>query len=161
MQPIEFKPIGVIHTPFSKPEGAPIQPSHSAHAKGHIELLPEFRPGLSDLDGFSHIILIYHLHLSKNYKLSVKPFLDTKQRGLFSTRAPKRPNAIGLSVVRLINIEDNILNIEDVDMVDRTPLLDIKPFVPAFEEFENIRIGWLEGKAHKARETSADDRFNE
>lgn len=161
MEPIIFKPIGIIHTPYSEPKGTPIQPSRSSHAKGSIELFPEFIPGLTDLDGFSHIILIYHFHLNKSYDLIVKPFLDTQQHGLFSTRAPKRPNGIGLSVVRLNSVEGGTLHIEEVDMVDGTPLLDIKPFIPELEDVKNCRIGWLEGKIDKASITSADDRFIE
>ncbi len=161
MEQIIIKPIGVIHTPFSQPKGTPIQPSGSSHAKGWIELFPEFIPGLRDLDGFSHITLIYYFHLSKGFDLNVKPFLDTKQRGLFSTRAPRRPNAIGLSVVQLDRIEGSAVHIVDVDMVDGTPLLDIKPYVPAFEDVDNYREGWLEGKAHRAGDISADDRFSE
>jgi len=158
---IQFKPIGVIHTPYSEPKGTPIQPSRSSHAKGRIEILPEFIPGLSDLEGFSHITLVYYFHLSEGFDLSVKPFLDTQLRGLFSTRAPRRPNAIGLSVVRLVGIEGGTIHIEDVDMVDRTPLLDIKPFVPAFEEIDSYRLGWLEGKTKRMGDISADDRFSE
>ena len=151
----------MIHTPFPQPKGTPIQPSKSSHAKGWIELFPEFIPGLRDLDGFSHIILIYYFHLSKGFDLIVKPFLDTQQRGLFSTRAPRRPNAIGLSVVSLVSIEDSAIHIMDVDMIDGTPLLDIKPFVPAFEDVDDYRLGWLEDKGHRAGDISADDRFSE
>jgi len=161
VEPIVFKPIGVIHTPFPEPKGAPIQPSRSSHAKGRIEIYPEFQPGLCDLDGFSHITLVYYFHLSEGFDLAVTPFLDTQLRGLFSTRAPRRPNAIGLSVVRLLSIEDGVINIEDVDMVEGTPLLDIKPFIPAFEDIDSYRLGWLEGKTNRADNTSADDRFSE
>ena len=161
MESIQFKSIGVIHTPFPQPKGAPIQPSGSSHAKGWIDIHPEFIPGLSDLDGFSHITLVYYFHLSEGFDLAVKPFLDTRLRGLFSTRAPRRPNAIGLSVVRLVGIEGGTIHIEDVDMVDGTPLLDIKPFVPAFENIDSYRLGWLEGKTRNAGDTSADDRFSE
>ena len=161
MEPIVFKAIGVIHTPFPQPKGTPIQPSRSSHAKGRIEILPKFVDGLCDLDGFSHITLIYYFHLSKGYELIVTPYLDTQQRGLFSTRAPRRPNAIGLSVVRLLGIDGGTVHIEDVDMVDGTPLLDIKPFVPDLQDGPDCRLGWLDGKAHRAGDTSADDRFSE
>ncbi len=159
MQRIVFEPIGIIHTPFAQPKGAPIQPSRSSHAKGHIELRPELVDGLRDLDGFSHIALIYFLHLSHGFDLSVVPFLDTQPRGLFATRAPRRPNAIGLSIVRLVSIDGATLHIEDVDMLDGTPLLDIKPYVPTFDDVPDVRLGWLEGRAHRAEDTSADDRF--
>ena len=160
MTSVIFEPIGVIHTPFTEPRGTPIQPSRSSHAKGRIELFPEFVEGLRDLDGFSHLVLLYHFHLSRGYELSVIPFLDTEKRGLFATRAPKRPNPIGLSVVRLKKIEGATIHIEDVDMVDGTPLLDIKPFVPSFEDVGNFRIGWLEGKSNRAVNTRADKRFD-
>jgi len=159
MPAITFEPIGIIHTPFAQPKGAPIQPSRSSHAKGRIELRPELADGLRDLDGFSHITLIYFLHLSRGFELAVVPFLDTQPRGLFATRAPRRPNAIGLSTVRLVSVDGATLHIEDVDMVDGTPLLDIKPYVPAFDELSDFRQGWLEGRARRAGKTSADDRF--
>jgi tRNA-Thr(GGU) m(6)t(6)A37 methyltransferase TsaA len=161
MESVVLKPIGVIHTPFPKPTGTPIPPSRSSHARGRIELLPEFVPGLRDLDGFSHITLVYFLHLSRGFDLAVTPYLDTERRGLFATRAPRRPNPIGLSVVRLIRIDGGTLHIEDIDMVDGTPLLDIKPYVPSFEDVSDCRLGWLEGKANRAGETSADERFEE
>jgi len=161
VEPIVFKAIGVIHTPFPQPKGTPIQPSRSSHVKGWIEISPEFIPGLSDLDGFSHITLVYHFHLSEGFDLAVTPYLDTQLRGLFSTRAPRRPNAIGLSVVRLVSIDGGAIHIEDVDMVDGTPLLDIKPYVPAFDDLDSYRLGWLEGKTHRSGGTSADDRFSE
>lgn len=161
MDTITFTPIGVIHTPFDKPKGAPIQPRRSGGAEGTIELLPEYVPGLSDLDGFSHIVLLYWLHLSSGYKLKVVPFLDDVQRGLFATRSPRRPNPIGLSVVELKRIDDNVLHIRHVDMIDGTPLLDIKPYVPDFDDVSEIRIGWLEAKARRSSDTSADERFDQ
>lgn len=160
METLTFNPIGVIHTPFKVPKGAPIQPRRSGGAQGTIELLPEFEPGLADLDGFSHILLLYWLHLSEGYKLKVVPFLDDQERGLFATRAPRRPNPIGLSVVSLERIEGRTLHIKNVDMVEGTPLLDIKPYVPSFDEAEEIRIGWLQGAARRADKTDADDRFS-
>ncbi|MBD3297703.1 MAG: tRNA (N6-threonylcarbamoyladenosine(37)-N6)-methyltransferase TrmO [candidate division Zixibacteria bacterium] len=159
MTQITFTPIGIIHTPFKTPEGAPIQPHRSGGAAGTVEVHSEFAEGLSDLDGFSHIILLYHLHLSKGYKLKVVPFLDDQERGLFATRAPRRPNPIGVSIVRLQRIEGNVLHIADIDMVDGTPLLDIKPHVPHFDTTDNFRIGWLTDKARHSPGTRADDRF--
>lgn len=144
MKPIEFQPIGMIYTPFAGPKGMPIQPAGGAGVKATVEVFPEFRAGLEDLDGFSHIILLYHLHKSEGYKLRVVPFMDTVERGLFATRAPKRPNPIGLSVVQLDNIEDGILHIQNIDIVNGTPLLDIKPYVPEFDQHSTIRTGWLE-----------------
>ena len=146
MHKIAYSPIGIIHSPFKKPEGTPIQPSAAKGVRGEVDLFPEFAEGLEDLAGFSHIILLYHFHLSKKYHLKVKPFLDDEYRGLFATRAPARPNAIGLSVVRLTKIDEAKLHIEDVDIVDTTPLLDIKPYVPEFDVRSVARVGWLEKK---------------
>ena len=145
---LELKPIGIIHTPFTKPEGMPIQPMGAAGIRGTIELFDEYHAGLKDLDGFSHIILLYHFHRSHGFNLNVVPFLDSEQRGLFATRAPKRPNPIGISVVQLDKIENGLLHIQNVDIMDDTPLLDIKPYVPEFDSPQNIRTGWL-GQARK------------
>jgi len=159
MEEIICRPIGIIRSPHKETEGTPIQTTGANGVGGTVEILPECAEGLKDLEGFSHIILIYHFHLSKGYSLTVKPFLDDTPRGVFATRAPKRPNAIGMSVVRLVKIEGATLYIEDVDIVDSTPLLDIKPYVPEFDAKEAERIGWLAGKAEKAAETDADERF--
>ncbi|MCB2189631.1 MAG: tRNA (N6-threonylcarbamoyladenosine(37)-N6)-methyltransferase TrmO [Deltaproteobacteria bacterium] len=157
---IVYRPIGRIHTPFAQAEGAPIQPAGARDVAGTIVLEPELVPGLADLAGFSHLILLYHCHLSGEAKLQVKPFLDPTPRGVFATRAPARPNPLGLSVVRLAGIEGNVLHILDVDMLDNTPLLDLKPYVPAFDSPpDSIRTGWLAGLASQARETRADGRF--
>lgn len=159
MNPIQFRPIGIIHSPFNEAKGAPIQPKRAKGVAGTIELFPEYKEGLADLDGFSHIILIYHFHLSQGYSLKVKPFLDNTLRGLFATRAPRRPNQIGVSVVRLDRVEGTTLHISNLDIVDGTPLLDIKPYVPHFDKEEEIRIGWLTGRTKKAGNKSADNRF--
>ncbi len=159
MQEIVYKPIGVIHSPFADVEGMPIQPRAASGIQGSIQLNPDLAAGIKDLEGFSHVILIYHFHLSKRYSLEVKPFLDDTQRGVFSTRVPARPNAIGLSVVRLTGVSGSILTIEDVDVVDGTPLLDIKPFVPDFDNREAQRTGWLTNQASRVNEVRADRRF--
>ena len=140
---MEFKlhPIGIIHSPFTEKHNTPIQPSRST-ARGTVEVYPEFADGLRDLEGFSHIILIYYFHQSSGYALSVKPFLDTQERGLFATRYPARPNQIGISTVHLIGIKGNLLDIEGVDVLDGTPLLDIKPYVPDFDIREGVSTGW-------------------
>lgn len=156
---MDFEQIGIIHTQFREREGTPIQPKMGRGIKGKIEIHDQYVPGLKDLDGFSHIILLYHLHKSEGYSLEVVPYLDDRKRGLFSTRAPRRPSPIGLSIVRLNRIERNVVFIEDVDMLDGTPLLDIKPYVPAFDNPQDIRIGWLEGKAAETEGKKADDRF--
>ncbi|MCK5125143.1 MAG: tRNA (N6-threonylcarbamoyladenosine(37)-N6)-methyltransferase TrmO [candidate division Zixibacteria bacterium] len=162
MDDIIFRPIGIIHTPYSEPKGVPIQPNRGKDVEATIEIFDEYVEGLADLDGFSHIILLFHLHKSTGYKMKVVPFLDDTVRGLFSTRAPRRPNPIGLSIVRLTSIERNILHIKDIDIVDGTPLLDIKPHVPNFDESENFRIGWLEDKVKRpSARKNADDRFEE
>ncbi len=153
------KPIGVIHSPFREPKDIPIQSSAARDIEGTVEVYEEYIEGLKDLDGFSHIILIYYFHLSKRYSLKVKPFMDDNLRGVFSTRAPSRPNNIGLSIVRLIKIEGNILYIKDVDVVDGTPLLDIKPYVPEFDVREDVRIGWLRDNIYKLSESKDDGRF--
>jgi len=156
---IGLNPIGIIHTPFTKPEGMPIQPAGAAGIRGTIEVFEEFSPGLKDLDGFSHIILLYHFHRSHGFRLRVVPFLDSEPRGLFATRAPKRPNPIGISVVRLDKTENGVLQIQDVDILDGTPLLDIKPYVPAFDSIANIRVGWLEQSGKSVSSHRSDDRF--
>ena len=157
--PITFSSIGTIHTPFTNLEGMPIQPSGAKGVKGTILMKPEYEKGLRDLDGFSHIILLYHFHRSKGYQLLVKPFLDTIKRGLFSTRAPRRPNHIGLSIVQLVRMDGLTLNLLDVDVLDGTPLLDIKPWVPEFDMRENVRTGWLEHKQQNSRSMRSDFRF--
>lgn len=154
-----FKPIGTIHSPFKKLEGMPIQPAGASGVRGTVEVLPPFHPGLQDLDGFSHIYLLYHFHRSKGYLLKVTPFMDSKPRGLFATRAPVRPNPIGLSVVRLIRIEKGTLHIQNVDILDGTPLLDIKPYVPDFDQPSNAKTGWFESARQAVSQKQSDDRF--
>ena len=156
---ISYTPIGIIHSPFTELESMPIQPSGAQGIKGHILINEDFIEGLDDLDGFSHIYLLYHLHLSNSYNLKVVPFLDDQLRGIFSTRAPKRPNPIGLSVVKLNKIVMNRLDIENVDMVDRTPLLDIKPYVPDIDEVDYSRIGWLSKHIKEIHSRRSDQRF--
>jgi len=158
---IEFNPIGVIHSPFSDPQGMPIQPAGAEGVTGTVEVFEEFRSGLKDLDGFSHVILLYHFHRSRGFRLHVVPFMDSRERGVFATRAPKRPNAIGLSVVRLNRIEDRILHVENLDVLDGTPLLDINPYVPEFDAQDEARTGWLETARKTVSEKKSDDRFKE
>ncbi|WP_333532514.1 tRNA (N6-threonylcarbamoyladenosine(37)-N6)-methyltransferase TrmO [Desulfotomaculum sp. 1211_IL3151] len=155
-----YKPIGIIFSDNKNPKGTPIQAAFAGKSKGYIELSPEYEPGLKDLAGFSHIYLIYHFHLSEGWSLQVKPFLDNTDRGLFATRAPKRVNQIGLSIVQLDRIEKNTIYISDVDILDGTPLLDIKPFCPVFDNRENCRIGWMEGNIDKKDRHYADNRFS-
>jgi len=138
----------------------PIQPSGAESIRGTIHILPEYSEGLKDLEGFSHIVLLYHFHLSQDTKLTVIPFMDSQARGVFSTRAPSRPNPIGLSIVKLRKIKGNILDIENVDILDGTPLLDIKPYVPEFDQYPADRIGWLEQVRGTVRGKKSDNRFD-
>lgn len=156
---IEFSPIGIIHTVFKDIENMPIQPTADKNSDGWIEVFEEYSTGLADLDGFSHIYLIFHLHESTGYRLKVVPFLDTVERGIFATRSPARPNPVGLSVVKLISVTGNILKIQGVDILDGTPLIDIKPFVPMFEDIEGIRTGWFSGKDKDIPGKMSDGRF--
>ena len=156
---VRYRPIGVIHTSFREPAGTPVQTTSSVGSAGHIDLDPAFAPGLRDLDGFSHLILLYHLHRVGVVRLTVTPFLDDREHGVFATRSPARPNPIGLSVVRLTGIHGTRLDIEDVDMIDGTPLLDIKPYVPAFDARDNVRIGWYADRLDRVEGAVADDRF--
>ncbi len=159
MNEITLKPIGIIHTPFTRPKGTPIQPASGKGVKGTVEVFEEFAEGLRDLDGFSHITLIYHFHLSGTPKLRVIPFMDDKERGVFATRAPSRPNAIGVSVVCLVRIDGRVLHVQDLDIVDGTPLLDIKPYVPGFDQREVWKTGWLEKRMGKLSSSKDDGRF--
>src|SRR4030042_5827941 len=159
MNEVRNKPIGIVRSPFRRSRNVPIQSVASKGIKGSIEVAREYVEGLKDLEGFSHFILIYHCHLSSHYSLTVKPFLDENLHGVFATRAPRRPNPIGISVVKLRKIEGNILNIEDVDIVDGTPMLDIKPYVPEFDVQEIEKIGWLSQKANNVPKMKSDERF--
>jgi tRNA (adenine37-N6)-methyltransferase len=138
-----MRPIGVIHSPFTMKDHTPIQASRS-QAVGEVEVFPEYAPGLQDLDGFSHIILLYVWHEAQGFDLLVKPFLDDHKHGVFATRYPGRPNQIGISIVKLLAVRDNLLEIEGADMLDNTPLLDIKPYVPDFDIRTATRNGWYE-----------------
>jgi tRNA-Thr(GGU) m(6)t(6)A37 methyltransferase TsaA len=153
---ISYRPIGIVHSPFKRREGTPIQPSGATDVKATVEIFSQY---VEDLEGFSHIILLYHFHLSKAWKLKVKPFLDDAEHGVFSTRAPARPNPIGMSVVRLIRVENTTLYVQDIDIIDQTPLLDVKPFVPDFDVRKAERIGWLAKKAVNAGRMTDDGRF--
>lgn len=143
----EFRPIGLIHSPFTRQDQTPIQPYRST-AAGQVELEPEFEAGLQNLEGFSHLILLYHFHQARpGYDLTVTPFLDDQPKGLFATRYPRRPNSIGLSVVRLVRREGRVLHVEGIDVLDGTPLLDVKPYVPPFDAIPEATLGWLHGRA--------------
>ena len=159
MNKIEYEPIGIIHSPFKVPKGVPIQSKSAKGICGTIEMFPEYREGLDGLNDFSHVILIYHFHLAKKSSLKVKPYMDDKMHGVFSTRSPSRPNPIGISIVHLVKIDNNIVHIENVDILDKTPLLDIKPYVPEFDIITVDKIGWLEKNIHKLSKSKDDGRF--
>jgi tRNA-Thr(GGU) m(6)t(6)A37 methyltransferase TsaA len=143
---ISFKPIGVIHTPFKRLKGIPIQSSMS-NTMGTIEIFPEFKSGLKDLSEFSYIYCIYYFDMVKlPVPLLSKPFLDDELRGVFSIRTPFRPNPIGISILELIEIKDSNLHVLNVDILDKTPILDLKPYVPQFDNINTSKIGWLKGK---------------
>lgn len=158
---IVYSPIGIIHTPFKQGKGTPIQPTAGGGIKGKIEMFSQYEKGLKDLQGFSHIILLYHMHKAKEYRLLAKPFLSDTEKGIFAIRAPSRPNSIGLSIVRLQKIEQNMIYIQDLDIIDGTPLLDIKPWVGEFDRRENIRTGWLENNVDKLDHTRDDGRYEQ
>jgi tRNA (adenine37-N6)-methyltransferase len=155
---IEFSPIGIIHSPYTDPAGVPIQCVFANGVTGTVEVFPEFAEGLTDLGGFSYIILLYRFHRVQGHSLMCRPFLDVRDHGIFATRAPRRPNPIGLSTVKLLKIDGCLLTIGGVDIVDGTPLLDIKPYVPDFDVRQNSKTGWYEHAGNK-QQTMADDRF--
>lgn len=156
---IFFQAIGTIHSPFKHPKGTPVQPPGAEGIKGKIILNSDYIEGLKDLEGFSHIITLYYFHKSGNFSLKVKPFMDDTPHGVFATRASARPNPIGFSILKLVQIENNILYVSDVEIIDGTPLLDIKPYVPAFDARKNVRVGWLEKNMQKLSDAVNDERF--
>ena len=160
MDEIIIKPIGTIFTPHTSIKGMPIQPLAAKGIRGFIKLLPEYTEGLKDLEGFSHITLLYHFHKIEGFELVVTPFMDTQVHGIFACKAPKRPNAIGISTVKLISINENVIIIEQVDMLDGTPLIDIKPFYPRYDNRLNTKTGWL-GKLKElpVEKLRSDERF--
>lgn len=156
---VTYQAIGIIHSPFVDPKGMPIQPTGAGSAPGVAEVFPEFAEGLRDLDGFSHVILLYHLHRAGRTSLTVTPFLGDRARGVFATRAPTRPNPIGLSIVELRRIEGCYLHLAKMDILDGTPLLDVKPYVPEFDRPVRARTGWLKATGRRVRSTRSDGRF--
>ncbi len=150
---ITLRPIGVLHSPHKTAKETPIQPVYAPGVRGQAEIFAEFADGLLDLEGFSHVCLIYYFHEAPSTRLLVKPFLEDKQHGVFATRAPCRPNPIGFSVVRLVKREGNVLHLEDMDMLDGTPLLDIKPYVSRFDYRENARCGWQDNVDEASAQT--------
>jgi len=160
MEQILINPIGTIYTPHTDIKNMPIQPIAAGGIKGYIKVEPEYVAGLKDLDGSSHITLLYHFHKIKGYELEVIPFMDTESHGIFATKSPKRPNAIGTSTVKLIGIEGDTIHIEQVDMLNETPLIDIKPFYPRYDNRFDVKIGWLEkNKNMPLEKLRSDERF--
>jgi len=155
---LKIEPIGVIETPFRDPAGTPIQPSRADGARGTVRIESRFQAGLKDLAGFERVWLIYWFHKAPGFSLLATPFLDQRQRGVFATRAPARPSPIGISAVRLLAVRDGVLEVADVDMIDGTPLLDVKPYVPEFDCYPNSKAGWFDESNSKRR--MADDRFD-
>ena len=154
-----YEPIGIINSPFKSKADMPIQSKGAKGIRGTITVKREFEEGLEDLAGFSHIYLIYHFHKSNRYALKTTPFLDKEPRGVFSTRAPQRPNPIGISVVKLISVKGNILEIENTDILDGTPILDIKPYIPDFDIHQVEKTGWIANKTGNINNIKSDDRF--
>ena len=158
---IEFDNIGIIHSPFTKLEGMPIQPTGAKGVKGTLVIKDKYLNGLKDLEEFSHINILYLLHKVNGYQLEVKPFMDINTHGIFATRSPKRPNRIGSSIVQLDKIKGNTVYVSNIDVLDGTPLLDIKPYVPQLYEdtIDELKIGWFEKNHQKAKSQKSDDRF--
>ena len=159
MEDIIFKPIGYVVSPHKTAEGSPIQASVANECAGSIVINNAYKEGLKDLDGFSHIILLYYFHLVKEVKLSATPFMDSKPHGIFSIRGPARPNPIGLSVLEVECINGCEIKVKNIDILDNTPVLDIKPYVPHFDSIDDAKIGWMEGKVSTAKDKRDDGRF--
>jgi len=158
METVHYRPIGIISSPFKENTGIPRQSAGARDIKGTIEIFDEFLEGLTDLDDFSHIVVIFHLHRVKTHSLKACPPWDGKEHGVFATRSPYRPNPVGVSVVRLERIERNILQISEIDMADGTPVLDIKPYIPDLNPTENVRIGWLSDNVEGMNKSKSGDR---
>jgi tRNA (adenine37-N6)-methyltransferase len=156
---ISYRPIGVVHSPFLTPEGTPVQSAASKGTEAFIEIFPEFTEGLKDLEGFSHIYVLFHMHLVNKHALMVIPFLDNKPHGVFATRSPGRPNPIGISVVNLIKVKDNCVFLKNIDILDGSPVIDIKPYNPQFDVFETTKNGWFENRAYNLETKKDDGRF--
>ena len=156
---MELKAIGTIHSPFTELQDMPIQPKGATQVAGMAVLEPHYAEGLADLEGFSHVYLIYQFHKASQEKLKVVPFMDRVERGIFSTRSPVRPNHIGLSIVEITGVEGNVVHLRGIDVLDGTPLLDIKPYIEAFDYVEQSRSGWMQGSRDEVAQRRADDRF--
>ncbi|BBB48994.1 tRNA (N6-threonylcarbamoyladenosine(37)-N6)-methyltransferase TrmO [Pelolinea submarina] len=158
---ITFEPIGIVHSPFTDLADMPIQPTGENAAQGALEIFPAFCGALTDLEGFSHIYAIYFFHKVSGWQSQVLPFLDDQPHGLFATRAPRRPNPIGLSLLEILAVDGCQIKVAGLDILDGTPLLDIKPYIPSFENPENVRIGWLSGRGNQVKTKKSDQRFKD
>ncbi len=156
---IAYDPIGVVRSPYGSLDGMPLQTVAAPEVEARVELAPEVHGALRDIDGFSHLWLIVHLHLVDGWKPEVVPFLDTTSRGVLATRSPRHPNPIGLSLVELVAIADGVLHIRGIDLLDGTPVLDVKPYVPLFDAREGARSGWFERLGERVHEVRSDDRY--
>ncbi len=141
---ITIKPIGIINTPYKEPKGIPIQGKFEKGVIGIVRLFPEYRAGLKDIEGFSHLILIYHFNRSKEERLTGKPFLEDVEHGIFAIRSPHRPNHIGFSIVKIKKVKGKTIAFSEVDILDGTPLLDIKPYVKHFDSRGKVKNGWID-----------------
>ena len=155
---ITVEPIAYARTDYKNLENMPIQPKGCSNP-AQIEVLPEFAEGLKDLDGFSHIYLLTYFDKCKNTKLTLIPFMDTVEHGVFATRSPARPNHIGLSIVKIESVKDNIITVTGIDLLDGTPIIDIKPYIENFDHPENPRSGWMTKTLDEVKEKRSDDRF--
>ena len=156
---IHFTSIGTVSSPFKSPVDAPIQPKGAQGIRGAITISKELEDGLRDIEGFSHLYIFYLFHQSESFDLEVTPFMDDTSHGVFATRAPRRPNQLGMSIVKLVEKKENVLIIEDVDMIDGTPIIDIKPYAPQFDERKNVQTGWLKKNAN-VETARSDNRFS-
>lgn len=156
---IEFKIIGKVHSRFTEQKGTPIQGKMAPEETARIEIFNEFSAGLKDLEGFSHIYVFFKFDRVLQNKLLVKPYLDTCERGVFSTRSPLRPNPLGMTIVRLDRVEENFLHVSGVDILNGSPVIDIKPYIPDFDQHQPERIGWYAANRARAEKVLADDRF--
>lgn len=159
MKTVVFEPIGTIYSPFTELTGMPIQPAGAKDVEGYIEVREGLEEGLDDVEGFSHIYLFYHFHKNEGYSLKVVPFMDTELRGLFSTRAPRRPNMLGCSIVEVVRVEGRRVYVKGLDILNETPLLDMKPYVEKFDSVSHTRSGWLTENAKKSTVLRSDNRF--
>lgn len=157
----QIRSIGILHSKFNTQKGTPIQSASAQGEKGVIEVFPEFVQGLDDLEGFSHLWILYRFNRIPGESLKVVPYLDTRTRGVFSTRSPRRPNLVGMAVVKIDDIKDGRISISGVDMLDKTPVIDIKPYIPDFDHHEASKIGWYAESNRKSEKVLADDRFAE